>query len=144
MVLKGDESASSHSFSVSLKTGAPVAEIRIRSEQGKQHQIEAELKNEYLNMYEQGKAGRIMSGVVHTYIQPFVRLQLRNTNPVRTVLEIHKPADEAKSSSALLSSNWDREEVHKYLLDFDYPLTVFLSFSIACALEFVRLGHARF
>ena len=71
------------------------------------------------------------SGLVQTYMQPLVSLKVESTN--RTVMEIQKPMDVTATAAppSVVGS--------KYLLEFDYPLSIFLAFSILCAVEFYRV-----
>jgi hypothetical protein len=119
-------------YEVLLQAGrheVKIASIVIRTEIGKHH-VAVELLNQYLNLHEKGRPGRMMDGKYHRYIQPCLALSVSSSK--RVVLELTKPF------SGLLEAGDDAQNA-KYMIDFDYPLTIFLSFAISCAVSFSKL-----
>eukprot|EP00467_Chlorarachnion_reptans_P013274 CAMPEP_0114521054 /NCGR_PEP_ID=MMETSP0109-20121206/19971_1 /TAXON_ID=29199 /ORGANISM="Chlorarachnion reptans, Strain CCCM449" /LENGTH=436 /DNA_ID=CAMNT_0001702113 /DNA_START=280 /DNA_END=1590 /DNA_ORIENTATION=+ len=92
-------------------------------------EVSAELQNQFLNSVELGRAGRTVRGNVQTFVDPMLALKVDSSK--RTVLKVTRPGNKMKEVAQATS-----ELVHPnatYLVDFDYPLSIFLSFSILCA-----------
>jgi hypothetical protein len=105
--------------------------------------------NQYLNLHEMGRQGRTLKGAMQPYMSPLLSLTVASTK--RTVLEISKHANAAEAqglsrtaitSNAVQRAAHDRNEFIKYTMEFDYPLTIFLSFAVMCAIEAFRMECA--
>ncbi len=77
------------------------------------------------------------SGVFAANATPALALQVDASH--RPVLEVHPRQKVSASASASASAAAASGQVDvRFVIDFDYPLTVFLAFAIVCALEALR------
>jgi hypothetical protein len=107
------------------KADVCIAQIRLSISSTKK-EIAVVLINEYLNLLESGSLGREFSGNINSYLDPI--LSLKVTKSDRPVFVFANPAHASDSPIASRP---------RYLIEFDYPFTIFLSFSISVLAESV-------
>jgi hypothetical protein len=155
-------------FLLSSRSNQPCARISVSNKLGK-HSVSVQIIGDYVkNNVEITKNGLKFTGNYNSYVQPLLTLSIeaRRTNSVllssaaltisknyvgRTVLQVSKIAQKFNSSvsssnnsgiaesGGALSPNTVNDG--RYVIEFDYPLTIFLTFAILCALESYRLLH---
>jgi hypothetical protein len=101
------------------KSDACIAQIRISKKE-----VNVTLINEYLNLIETGSSGREFSGIINSFLDPILSLKVSKSD--RAVFEFANPI---RASDAQMNSR------PRYFIEFDYPFTLFLSFSIAVLTE---------
>jgi len=69
-------------------------------------------------------------GNVQTFVQPMLDLKVDSSK--RTVLKLSSPFEMKEVAQSRTSG--DVNNIGTYLADFDYPLTIFLSFAVLCAM----------
>mmetsp|Transcript_12454 Transcript_12454/g.23855 ORF Transcript_12454/g.23855 Transcript_12454/m.23855 type:complete len:193 (-) Transcript_12454:113-691(-) len=110
-------------YEVKLSTNQLVMTIRVAGTE-----VSAELQHQFLNSVEGGKQGRTIMGNIQTFVQPILALKVESSN--RTIFKLSRPYEATKSAK---SGDKAIMNPGTFLLDFNYPLTIFLSFAILCA-----------
>ena len=116
-------------YLVTLKDYNQIATIKIEIKNNV-HCIEVKLLDYMDNLYEekiQNNDHKIMTGIVQTFMQPQLKLLIQSSK--RIVLELKS----YKDITTILNNNNIYNE--NLIIDFDYPLSMFLSFAIICALK---------
>lgn len=93
-----------------------------------------ELLNQYLNAQESGRSGRVLTGLIQSYMQPYLALEIETNH--RGVLSIYNPLENDATQAA--QSQKVNQTKSKYIIEYDYPLTIFLSFCVICAAQASR------
>lgn len=112
-------------YEVHLRTHMLIMTIKISD-----NEVSAELQNQFLNSVELGRQGRTIRGNVQTFVQPMLALKVESSK--RTILKVSRPFEIKEVSQPRTSS--DINQIDTYLVDFDYPMTIFLSFAVLCAM----------
>jgi len=112
-------------YEVYLRSNVLVMTIRIA-----ENEVSAELQNQFLNSVERGKSGRTMRGIVQIFVQPMLALKVDSSK--RTILKVSRPFEMKEVAETGTPQEVNQEGT--YLVDFDYPMTIFLSFAVLCAI----------
>eukprot|EP01083_Nonionella_stella_P193190 713776_1 len=131
------------------RDGTDVADIAITSSVGK-HSVKVTIRDKDIVSSEEetSEDGCIkLSGVVQKFLQPRISVKVVKTS--RTVLEVLNPSDSEKPprvpgapSPTLVRPETQGNRQNKFVVEFNYPLTVFISMAIVCAVE-STCGSAR-
>lgn len=122
-----------------------VMQITIRD-----REVSVEIVTQFLNTVERGRGGRTIRGLIQNFVQPMLTLNVESSK--RSVLKVSRPYEIKDVARSTTQQHTDAkyEKIGSrgvtkmpaatnrdgtYLVDYDYPLTIFLSFSIVCALK---------
>eukprot|EP00698_Gefionella_okellyi_P014905 TRINITY_DN4159_c0_g1_i1.p1 TRINITY_DN4159_c0_g1~~TRINITY_DN4159_c0_g1_i1.p1 ORF type:complete len:364 (-),score=63.33 TRINITY_DN4159_c0_g1_i1:210-1301(-) len=119
------------------------------------------LADSVINEHEAGSAGRTFKATIQQHLQPSFCLRTVGSN--RPVCVLYKETDVTASGGAAGGGHGDETddaaqaetesaaaerpsspsaESNKYFVDFDYPMSIFTAFCVACAVESERLDYS--